>query len=248
MPGVGFRVKFYGHMGRDDDAFSKKLSAALAVEESAAKLLLKSVPTVVKEGLEATQANSLCQRLTSIGALCLVEPIENHAGPHPTAEDQVSWAPGGDASDERRPVTRPFSMPWVALFACALGLGLVLAALSIWSSYTRMTETFGPAPPVSEPAKDEHIPELRRPQTAMALPQLYAETDAVERNVERLRFVADLREREMNAVAGGYRVDRNVVRERRILWEAARAEIDAEMKRLRELKAAIAKIESERAP
>ncbi len=248
MPGIRFRVKLYGHMGRDDEAFAKKLSVVLAVEESDARRFLAGVPTVVREELGEAQANSLCELLRAIGALCLTEPIENHSVSGPTAMDQVEWAPREAAPDEPKAAERSFSMPWGGLLACAVGLALVFAVFSIWSSYTRMTEKFGPAPRVSEPQKAEALPERPSPPPSASLPELYAEVDEAESNLERLKFIADLREREMHASAGAYRVDRNVVRERRVLWEKARAEIDAEMKKLRELKATIKKVESEQAP
>ncbi len=248
MPGMSFRVKLYGHMGRDDQAFAKKLSVVLAVDESAAQLLLQSVPMVVKEGLGEAQANSLCQLLTAIGALCLAEPMAHHAATSPPPTNQIAWSQREKESDGPKTTERRFSIPWATVLACALGLGLVLVVLSVRSSYTHLSDTFRPTSRVSEPEKGKKTAELPRAHTAMALQKLYAEIQTVERNLAHLRFIAELRERELHAVAGAYRTDRNVVRQRRILWERARADFDGEMKKLRELRAEITKIEREQSP
>lgn len=86
-----FRLKLYGRMTGDPDAFCTDLAAVMGIDVQTAKHYLDSVPVALKEGLSEEKAERLRGILVSVGALCLVEPM-NPMGEATVAErkDPVS--------------------------------------------------------------------------------------------------------------------------------------------------------------
>lgn len=244
-----YRVKLYGYMRSDDEAFAQKLAVVLALDASAVRLLLRDVPVVVREGLEESEANKLREFLTTIGALSLLEPMEDEEASTIVAAGQLTATGPAELPEAPKLTKKLPPVLWPGLILGALAFGLVFAVLSIWSSYTRMSQSYRPALRSSEPAKPEEKP-AQPPLAGQAksLEQLYAETAALERNIEHLRFLADIKEQEMRAVVGAYRADRDVEREKTIQWEIARRDLDAQLKQLHDLKATAEKLEGKRIP
>jgi hypothetical protein len=70
-----YRLKLYGRMTGDSDAFCADLAAVLGIDVKTAREYLDNVPVSVKEGLTEEKAERLRSILASVGALCLVEPM-----------------------------------------------------------------------------------------------------------------------------------------------------------------------------
>lgn len=73
---AGYRLKLYGRTSNDPDAFSANLAAVLGVDVYTAKDYLDRVPVTLKERLSEQKAERLRSVLASVGALCLVEPMD----------------------------------------------------------------------------------------------------------------------------------------------------------------------------
>jgi ribosomal protein L7/L12 len=82
---VGYRLKLYGRTANDPDAFSANLAAVLGIDASTARDYLNRVPVTIKEGVSEQKAERLRSILASVGALCLVEPMNGAEQQPPSA-------------------------------------------------------------------------------------------------------------------------------------------------------------------
>jgi hypothetical protein len=93
---VEYRLKLYGRTSNDPDAFSANLAAVLGIDVYTARDYLDRVPVTMKEGLSEQKAERLRSVLASVGALCLVEPMDapeqQQSTPGPSRETSIADA------------------------------------------------------------------------------------------------------------------------------------------------------------
>jgi hypothetical protein len=89
---VKYRLKLYGRTSSDPEAFCSDLAAVLGIEPSIARDYLNRVPVSIKEGISQQKAERLRSVLASVGALCLLEPMDGEEQPpaSPTAAKETS--------------------------------------------------------------------------------------------------------------------------------------------------------------
>jgi hypothetical protein len=140
---AGYRLKLYGRTSNDPDAFCANLAAVLGIDGSTARDYLNRVPVTMKEGLSEQKAERLRTVLASVGALCLVEPMDGvelqPSLPSPTREtalaDALLMRPEKTGEDSgflpSRMKPSLLALVSVVFFLCVAGLYLLIATRSV---------------------------------------------------------------------------------------------------------------------
>lgn len=162
-----YRIKLYGHSGQDEEWFAKKLAVILETTDEEAEGLVRTVPVVIKDGLDKDRAERLKEILAAINALFLVEPMGETAVP----AESLSEETGGPASAEAEKQDARRADIWMTVgVGCAAFLVLfsVVGYIFSWKSFLHQPKISAEHSsndrslfPLDPKVKDEKIRTLR---------------------------------------------------------------------------------------
>ncbi|MDQ7784213.1 MAG: hypothetical protein RDU20_15115 [Desulfomonilaceae bacterium] len=120
---VKYRLKLYGHVTGDADTFARKTAVLLRISPVDVHRLLLDLPVTFKENLGEDAADLLKMQLDALGALTIVEPMEEiveEARPGRTPQQPAGWDRLGDLW------SRGDSDPEARIYAVLLIVAVVL--------------------------------------------------------------------------------------------------------------------------
>ncbi len=247
MPGANYRIKLYGHSSSDPDFFLVELAAVLEIDPESARSLLKAVPVVIRDGLSLEQAEHLQGLLRLIKALFIVEPTEeSFASAQVIAPRRTNIDALKQELDEKDKKEALRSYAWLGASALISAIILVWLTGAFFSSYVRSTtENSAKQPELKEEVLEpEPSAPVQRPPLAEELSDLYKQMESADQRIQGLEFRLNLAEQEMQKLHSTYRVDPNVIRDKKLEVADSRQKLRAEKTAFKALKSQADAIEA----
>ncbi|MBI5251602.1 MAG: hypothetical protein HY912_19090 [Desulfomonile tiedjei] len=237
MSDTNYRIKLYGHASSDADFFLVELAAVLEIDPESARALLESVPVIIKEGLSLGEAEHLQDLLRIIKALSLLESTDGvYAPAQDISQSQQLLDDRHQQQEEHEKSETLRSYAWLGAAVLAAAVILVWLTGTFFSSYLKSSAENRTKVPV-EKSENLEPPEPSQPvPLAASLSELYKQMESANQRIQSLEFLQHMAEDELQRLYSTYKIDPNLIREKKVEVASSRQKLRAEKTAYKNLK------------
>ncbi|MCA1959164.1 MAG: hypothetical protein LDL33_00100 [Desulfomonile sp.] len=211
-------IKLYGHTSADPETFRKNLAMILGIDGDSTRSLLQDLPAVIMTGLPKERAEAVCEALTLIKALTIMEPEgEPGGGPPPESIPRAGRGPATGITWEGLE-EEPLWTPWVRpVLAIAAGLLVLIVLAAVLRPSYRVEKPAPPPERVIRPAQPPSETQERHEYLqTLSIEQLEAEGERLAMETRDLQQQLKLRMEEVARLYSTYGVNEEELSRRRL--------------------------------
>jgi hypothetical protein len=236
MSGPKYRVKFYGFTAPDTQVFCRNLAGVLGITPEAARDLVLDAPVVIGDNLGEAAAQRLCESVTAIQGLCLVEGLDgSYVQKEAPQVERIFPLP--EPPEEKEDSGESFRFRFWAVVICAVvAVFVCLAVVAYVSSYLNLNRTQTSAPPAATQTQEEKTASSESSSPRERYEALQNKIDEVGEQLGSLQTEVRTRETQLKRVAGTLDSDPLDVRRQQQELQGLRMEVAAKESELRTLK------------